>query len=523
MQLVRSGSSWSGNERNCAFLNCMKPRGEADAVPRFANISAISGLDFPDDARGLAVVDWDQDGDLDLLFRNRTSPRIRIMRNRTSEIGENAGFVAVRLKGTTCNLDAVGARAELVLENAPDGNRLVQSVRVGDGFLSQSSRILHFGLGKQAAIQELVVDWPGGERETFTGIENGGRYEVVEGAGQARRVAKPNRAETITLGEQPYESFTPTLAARVVLPAKIALPTLTLSYDDDNGVPGAFQPNANSTLITFWSSSCPNCREELTAFTENQDQLRKAQLDVLAICLDGLGQSQDPSVMNLDGKKFLDQIDFPFSSANPTSESIERIRHFQDSLFNKHPPFVVPLSFLVDSTGRIVSIYRGSFSVDVFIADLELSDLSDETRRSLATPVRGSWFTKPATSSQVNEYIGKRLFSRAPEEGLRYYELAMNTEQGTERRTQLQQQIVRTYLALAKSSTQQESRASRYFESAVRIAPGSPQVHFEYGLFLARQNQLQKAEEHFRIVLRLNPGHAGAERALALLRNQKVD
>jgi len=501
----------------------MKPRDEADSVPRFANISAVSGLDFPDNARGLAVVDWDQDGDLDLLFRNRTSPRIRIMRNRTSEIDEDAGFVAVRLKGTTCNLDSVGARAELVLENAPDGKRLVQSVRVGDGFLSQSSRTLHFGIGKQATIKELVVDWPGGKRERFTGIGSGGRYEVVEGAGQARRITEHNRAETIALREQPYESFSPTSAARVVLPAKIALPTLTLYHDDENSAPSTFQPNANPTLITFWSSSCPNCREELSAFTKKQDQLREAQLDVLAICLDGLGESHAPSTPNLAGKKFLDEIDFPFLSASTTPESIDLVRHFQNSLFNKQPPFVVPLSFLVDSTGRIVSIYRGSFSVDVFVSDLELLGLSDETRRSLVTPVRGSWFTKPATPSQVNEYVGKRLIGRAPEEGLRYYELAMNAEKGTERQTQLRQQIARTYLSLAKSSTKQESRAIRFFESAVRVAPESPQAHFDYGVFLASQSQLQKAEHHFRTVLRLTPGHAGAERALALLRNQNAD
>ena len=65
MQQVRSGSSWSGYERNCCFLN---------TGGQFVSASHVSGLDHADDGRGLAVTDWDQDGDLDLWFRNRTAP-----------------------------------------------------------------------------------------------------------------------------------------------------------------------------------------------------------------------------------------------------------------------------------------------------------------------------------------------------------------------------------------------------------------------------------------------------------------
>ena len=74
-ELLRRGRSFSGHEPNCAFLNC---RG----VP-FANVSAVTGLDFKDDGRAVAVTDWDHDGDLDLWLRNRTGPRLRLMRNET--------------------------------------------------------------------------------------------------------------------------------------------------------------------------------------------------------------------------------------------------------------------------------------------------------------------------------------------------------------------------------------------------------------------------------------------------------
>ena len=58
--LTRAGKSFSGRERHCCYLNT--------GGARFANISSISGFDFADDGRGLGLVDWDHDGDLDVFM-----------------------------------------------------------------------------------------------------------------------------------------------------------------------------------------------------------------------------------------------------------------------------------------------------------------------------------------------------------------------------------------------------------------------------------------------------------------------
>ena len=77
-RMMHEGRSFSSHERNCVYLNT----GSAPAGGgRFANISAISGLDFPDDGRAVALVDWDHDGDLDMWISNRNAPRLRLMRN----------------------------------------------------------------------------------------------------------------------------------------------------------------------------------------------------------------------------------------------------------------------------------------------------------------------------------------------------------------------------------------------------------------------------------------------------------
>ena len=78
-KLVRAGRSYSGHERNCCFLNV---KGE-----RFANVSMVTGFDFPDDGRAVAVCDWDNDGDQDLYVANDYG-RNNLYRNDGGRFGD---------------------------------------------------------------------------------------------------------------------------------------------------------------------------------------------------------------------------------------------------------------------------------------------------------------------------------------------------------------------------------------------------------------------------------------------------
>jgi tetratricopeptide (TPR) repeat protein len=525
MQLVRSGSSWSGRERNCAFLNCASSGSEPTAA-RFANVSAVSGLDFDDDARGLAVVDWDHDGDLDLWFRNRTAPRMRLMLNRSNQLDPSRPFVAVRLIGTRCNRDAIGARVELVCEDLPTTQRRVQTVRAGDAFLSQSSKWLHFGLGQESgAIRELIVDWPGGQRERFTGISAPGRYQISEGSGVA--VAAASRAP-LSLPPRPPQPLEPSAAARVVLPGQIALPTLDLLYLDKVSGGGAggqpFQPGQQPTLLMLWSSSCPNCRQELADLTQRAEAFRNARLDVLAVCLDGLSESSTAAAtaeraVAADAQEFLGKIGFPYASATITARSLDRLRLFQNTLFDQYPDFVVPFSLLVDRQGQVRCIYRGAFSCETLLGDRQLVELSTAALRDRATPLAGSWFTKPATPSQFAEYVGQRLYANDPEEGLRYLELAVAAADDAGRREQLRQQVVRTRLTLARGATaaRDAEQAEHHFAAALRIDPNSAPAHHDYAVYAASQGDWATAEQHLRTALRLRPDYPEAEQNLKRL------
>ena len=189
-RMMKRGRSWSGRERHCVYLNLGNKR--EGGVSRFANLSVVSGIDFPEDGRALCLTDWDHDGDLDLWYRDRTAPRLRLMLNQHA--GTRKGdFVSVLLQGGECNRNAIGAVVELI--DAPGSGKLrsVRSVRAGDLFLSQSSRWLHFGLGENGEAAKARVIWPGGREELFQGLKAGGSFLLKEGSGSAIPVERTPR------------------------------------------------------------------------------------------------------------------------------------------------------------------------------------------------------------------------------------------------------------------------------------------------------------------------------------------
>ena len=181
--------------------------------------SAVSGLNFQDDGRGAAAVDWDLDGDLDLWLSNRTGPRLRYLENRA---GSQRNFVAFRLEGKSCNRDAIGARLVLQLP----GSERIQTLRAGEGFVSQSSKWIHFGIGEGESIEEVRVHWPGGSMEALRGLQPNRRYRLVQGSGRAEEWHPPRRRVELTASnpEPPKERN----AGRVLMSVRPAVPDTPL-------------------------------------------------------------------------------------------------------------------------------------------------------------------------------------------------------------------------------------------------------------------------------------------------------
>lgn len=386
MKLVRNGYSWSGGERNRFFINGRKGA--------FYEMSHLAGLDHSEDGRGLAVVDWDQDGRLDLWYRNRSAPRLRLMHNQN----QSYPSVSLRLEGTSCNRDAIGAVVELLSELKND--RSVQSVKAGDHFLSQSSKWLHFGLGTNKDESTAEVLWPNGQKETFTGIK-AGRFHLKQGSGIAQQI----KARTQTTFKQEHLTLpNPSSNARILLPARVPFPVL--NYRDQTAKRLTTKRAPNPKLIILWSGSCPNCEASLKTLTANAKGIQQNGLEILALATDGTeGPASDLSpAYDLIGKTKL-----PFPWGFIEQKSTQKLHRFQEQLFDQTPTPSVPLSILLDQNHRALAIYRGELAAPTILGDLrEILNVMPVQRYHLAPPLKGTWFTNPLPPREVNRLFPLR-------------------------------------------------------------------------------------------------------------------
>lgn len=114
-------------------------------------------------SRGMATGDYDNDGDMDVLILNLDQPSI-LLRN---DGGNDKHWLMIRLQGTKSNRDGVGARVTVRVGKSTQ----VAEARNAVGYLSQSDPRLHFGLGKNITVDEVVVRWPSGVVQKLTEVE----------------------------------------------------------------------------------------------------------------------------------------------------------------------------------------------------------------------------------------------------------------------------------------------------------------------------------------------------------------
>jgi len=162
--LLNVGShSLNGRENNVLFRN------NGDGA--FSEVGWVNGADRIEDGRGLAVLDSDSDGRLDIVLRNFYQAAGLLQNRRGS--GHWVGF---ELEGTRSNRDAVGARIR-----ARSGDRWqTRVVTTGSGYLSGNSLRQHFGLGNATRVDEVVIDWPSGERSELRNLEVDRLHRVIE-------------------------------------------------------------------------------------------------------------------------------------------------------------------------------------------------------------------------------------------------------------------------------------------------------------------------------------------------------
>lgn len=131
--------------------------------------------------RGMAVGDFDNDGDVDALV-NCINDVPQLLRC-DSTLKHN--WIKIKVVGTKSNRTGIGAR--VICMSAMDGkpHRQMDEVRSGGSYLSQSDLRIHFGLA-MAESTDIEVQWPSGVVDKLDNLAVNRIVTIVEGKGEKK-------------------------------------------------------------------------------------------------------------------------------------------------------------------------------------------------------------------------------------------------------------------------------------------------------------------------------------------------
>jgi len=138
---------------------------ENDGTGVMSEVAVARGITDSGSGKGLVIFDYDNDGDQDLFVVNNAAQPV-LYRN---DGGNANGWLRVRTKGAVSNGDGLGAR--VVVTAQAGGSTQLREIGVSTHFLGQSELTAHFGLGLgQAKVASVLVSWPSGLVQGFSNV-----------------------------------------------------------------------------------------------------------------------------------------------------------------------------------------------------------------------------------------------------------------------------------------------------------------------------------------------------------------
>ena len=146
------GRSHSGYQQKHLWLN--------DGAGKFIDVAQAVGVNDDYDGRAVALADLFNTGALDVVVANQRGPLL-LYRN-TVDPGNT--WIEFQLVGTRSNRSAVGAQVKI----AWNGHEQIQELTGGCGFAAQNDHRIHFGLGTDPRVKQIVIHWPSGKIQTLS-------------------------------------------------------------------------------------------------------------------------------------------------------------------------------------------------------------------------------------------------------------------------------------------------------------------------------------------------------------------
>jgi len=96
-----------------------------------------------------------------------------------NQVRSSSHWIAVHTVGTKSNPDGIAARIRV----KAGARVLVDEVRSGSSYISNSDMRVHFGLGKAEKVEWVEIRWPSGLTERFSNLPVDQIHTLKEGSG----------------------------------------------------------------------------------------------------------------------------------------------------------------------------------------------------------------------------------------------------------------------------------------------------------------------------------------------------
>lgn len=120
------------------------------------------GFELPTYSSGLATVDFDLDGDLDIIINN-VDMEASLYENLSNQKSNNH-YLEVSLESTSKSQTVYGSKIYIFMN---DEQQMIEFTPYR-GYLSSVGDIIHFGLGEYSKVDSLKVQWPNGRWSNYT-------------------------------------------------------------------------------------------------------------------------------------------------------------------------------------------------------------------------------------------------------------------------------------------------------------------------------------------------------------------
>jgi hypothetical protein len=152
---------------------------ENDGKGNFRNTGKEHGAYFSAKRSGrcLAVLDYDNDGNLDIIVSHLDNGgKPALLRNNG---GNGNHWLGLTLKGKDGPASAIAATVTVT----SGGKKSVFVNQWATSYLSNNDQRMHIGLGQQKQIDQLEIKWSNGKKETYNNIDTDRYITILEGTG----------------------------------------------------------------------------------------------------------------------------------------------------------------------------------------------------------------------------------------------------------------------------------------------------------------------------------------------------